>query len=484
MGQMYSQNLGSRLDVIATKERGEQDDDSYMGYSVTVGDFTGDGQGGTAVGMPRGSQLLGKVLLYTWNMTNLYNLTGEQLGAYFGYSLCVVDVDGDQLDDVVVGAPMYTDLSNNEGKYDTGRIYIFYQGKQNKFQRFDVRDGTNSKCRFGLALTSLGDINKDGFADFAVGAPYDGPNERGAVYIFHGSASGAMEKHSQIIFAEDIQATLSTFGFSLSGGVDLDENEYPDIVVGAYESDTAVIYNFDVQFVLDSKKPKSPRLFFLAHEGKHIMNFTYRPTIRDKLTPLEVELRYSLKSNTQSQLSDTSRRRVSRSLAPILDLDQEQIARDSISIQTNCGINNICIPDLYLLAKPSECFNPSSIVALLGEVLIYLLFFLFYLMTLITVLTELSRLEVRSGNTAATHSTRWLCRLFISSPRLCNSKLSEKGRILEEAYPRLRLGRVKDHIRKTFFCTFGWDTNPYIPITGKPVSGQSDFLDNTTIDAG
>ncbi|CAG2059731.1 unnamed protein product, partial [Timema podura] len=205
------------------------------------------------------------VLLYTWNMTNLYNLTGEQLGAYFGYSLCVVDVDGDQLDDVVVGAPMYTDLSNNEGKYDTGRIYIFYQGKQNKFQRFDVRDGKNSKCRFGLALTSLGDINKDGFAevedrtahilretmaflhsyvrlfaDFAVGAPYDGPNERGAVYIFHGSASGAMEKHSQIIFAEDIQATLSTFGFSLSGGVDLDENEYPDIVVGAYESDTAV----------------------------------------------------------------------------------------------------------------------------------------------------------------------------------------------------------------------------------------------------
>nr|CAD7462062.1 unnamed protein product [Timema tahoe] len=127
--------------------------------------------------------------------------------------------------------------------------------------------------------------------------------------------------------------------------------------------------DFDVQFVLDSKKPKSPRLFFLAHEGKHIMNFTYRidssyrycrsyfvyikPTIRDKLTPLEVELRYSLKSNTRSQLSDTSRRRVSRSLAPILDLDQEQITRDSISIQTNCGINNICIPDLYLLAKPS-----------------------------------------------------------------------------------------------------------------------------------
>lgn len=38
-----------------------------MGYSLAVGDFTGDGQGGAAIGMPRGNsgsfKLVGKVTL-------------------------------------------------------------------------------------------------------------------------------------------------------------------------------------------------------------------------------------------------------------------------------------------------------------------------------------------------------------------------------------------------------------------------------------
>lgn len=68
-----------------------------------------------------------QVVIYSVNLTNLRNITGEQLGSYFSYSLAVIDVDGDSLDDIIVGAPLYTDLSNNEGKYETGRVYIFYQ---------------------------------------------------------------------------------------------------------------------------------------------------------------------------------------------------------------------------------------------------------------------------------------------------------------------------------------------------------------------
>lgn len=82
------------------------------------------------------------------------------------------------------------------------------------------------------------------FVDIAVGAPYDGPEGRGAVYIFHGSGKGIMEKPSQVIQAEDVVSTLSTFGFSVAGGMDLDENEYPDLVVGAYEADTAVYLRY------------------------------------------------------------------------------------------------------------------------------------------------------------------------------------------------------------------------------------------------
>lgn len=78
--------------------------------------------------------------------------------------------------------------------------------------------------------------------DFAVGAPYGGPNGRGVVYIYHGSAQGVSEKYSQAIAAEEVDPNLTTFGFSLSGGVDLDNNNYTDLAVGAYKSDSVVFF--------------------------------------------------------------------------------------------------------------------------------------------------------------------------------------------------------------------------------------------------
>lgn len=81
-----------------------------------------------------------------------------------------------------------------------------------------------------------------------MGAPYDGPNERGAVYIYHGSKKGIREKYSQVIYAEDVSrltgTDLSTFGFSVAGGLDMDGNDYPDMVVGAYLSDAAYFFRF------------------------------------------------------------------------------------------------------------------------------------------------------------------------------------------------------------------------------------------------
>ena len=49
--------------------------------------------------------------------------------------------------------------------------------------------------RFGFGLTSLGDINRDGYEDIAVGAPYEG---RGAVYVYLGSRDGLITKHGQV----------------------------------------------------------------------------------------------------------------------------------------------------------------------------------------------------------------------------------------------------------------------------------------------
>lgn len=99
--------------------------------------------------------------------------------------------------------------------------------------------------------------------DLAVGAPYDGPDGQGAVYLFHGGPVRLNPQPAQVIFASEVHSGLSGFGFSLTGGSDYDENGYPgrtshekidcsqlyhcchsvfpDLIVGAYGSDQAVL---------------------------------------------------------------------------------------------------------------------------------------------------------------------------------------------------------------------------------------------------
>ena len=59
-------------------------------------------------------------------LLHLHNLTGSQVGSYFGHSVAVLDANGDGLDDIAIGAPLH---SSPMDKYETGRVYVVYQNE-------------------------------------------------------------------------------------------------------------------------------------------------------------------------------------------------------------------------------------------------------------------------------------------------------------------------------------------------------------------
>uniref|UniRef100_A0A2I9LP33 Integrin alpha-ps n=1 Tax=Centruroides hentzi TaxID=88313 RepID=A0A2I9LP33_9SCOR len=213
---------------------------SYLGMSVTSGKFFGDATSFVS-GAPR-SKGTGQVVFFKKQKgSSLFKveliLDGEQFASSFGYSLTSLDIDNNGLIDLVVGAPFYYD--KNEG----GAIYIYMNHEEGLSRKPEKLTG-KPESRYGFAIASAGDINRDGYVDLAVGAPYEG---QGAVYIYLGSPEGLRKEPSQIIYAKDLpkqvlsRVNITTFGYSLSGGMDMDRNGYSDLLVGAYDSDAAIL---------------------------------------------------------------------------------------------------------------------------------------------------------------------------------------------------------------------------------------------------
>ncbi|XP_003246766.1 integrin alpha-PS1 isoform X2 [Acyrthosiphon pisum] len=219
------------------------DSHSYLGMSTTADYLFGRHNDMVyAAGAPRANGT-GQVVLFTKlrPSVNLMDakviISGEQFASSFGYELATADLNGDGEPDLIVGAPFY--FTKETG----GAVYIYMNNKDHCFNcKSPIKLVGKPESRFGFAITNLGDLNKDGYHDIAIGAPYEG---NGVIYIYQGSDHGIIVEPSQIIRAEDLvveNLKISTLGYSLSGnGMDLDQNGYPDLISGAYESDMAIL---------------------------------------------------------------------------------------------------------------------------------------------------------------------------------------------------------------------------------------------------
>ncbi len=260
-GNLLAQSVGSmrRYDTAVDFENMRRfGKHGHMGLSVTSGRFFG-GRMQYVSGAPHagdGDDRKGQVYFFSRRfgedgLTAEQVVQGEAFGAGFGYSLAALDANGDTSSDLLVGAPFHDGGKTGRG----GAVYLYLSRRGDLQHDRAVRIlGRQLESQFGLSLATLGDLNRDGFSDFAVGAPYE--EGGGAVYVFLGGPSGlrshgpsksflkAEEVADQVVRASELSSkirvlptVLSGFGVSLSGGMDMDDNGYPDLLVGAYGSE-------------------------------------------------------------------------------------------------------------------------------------------------------------------------------------------------------------------------------------------------------
>jgi FG-GAP repeat protein len=150
----------------------------------------------------------------------LYSLQAEAPGDFFGFMAGAVgDLNGDGASELIIGA-----FQNAAGGPFAGRAYV-YSGRDGAL--LNVVTGSASN-RLGFSVAGVGDINKDGFPDYAVGGPgrFNAPApQNGRVIVLSG-------KDHSVIY--DLAGThRSFFGYDVNAAGDVNGDSYPDIIAGA-----------------------------------------------------------------------------------------------------------------------------------------------------------------------------------------------------------------------------------------------------------
>ncbi|MGB4191944.1 MAG: FG-GAP-like repeat-containing protein [Rickettsiales bacterium] len=249
-------NKGFAISGINTKDQ--------TGWSIGgAGDFDKDGYADIIIGAPGayngkgvsyliyGSETISDINLSNKpdDITQGFSIYGANSGDGCGWSVSGAgDVNNDGYDDIIIGSP-----NANNGD---GISYIIY-GKPEKYytsidlsqglsatQGFIINGETNYAGNSGYSVSSAGDVNHDGYDDVIIGAP-EADAGKGKAYLVYGFYS-TYEKIVIDLASFENADPLNSKGFtieggdnlgrtgeSVSGGGDINHDNFTDIIVGS-----------------------------------------------------------------------------------------------------------------------------------------------------------------------------------------------------------------------------------------------------------
>lgn len=224
------------------------------GWAVSAaGDVNGDGIGDLIVGTGStsfydpgannayvifgrdvigGAAAFGTIDLSSLASTDGFTIQGDRWSDGTGRSVSAAgDINGDGIDDLIVGVPF-----GDDGGTNAGEAYVVYgrdvAGGAAAFDTIDLStfgptdgfiiQGDEAVDYAGYSVSAAGDVNGDGIGDMIIGAPYndDGGDNVGAAYVVFGrDVAGGAAAFSTI----DLSSLAPTDGFIIQGRKSGDE---------------------------------------------------------------------------------------------------------------------------------------------------------------------------------------------------------------------------------------------------------------------
>ncbi len=197
--QFFSQE---QEDITGGAERGNS-----FGSSIGAGDFDNDGFADIAVGLPGED---GGSVIVIYGSVDLLTSVGNQRFRQgqdglpddsenedlFGFKVVAGDFNGDDFDDLAIGAPGENTARGAVFVINGSAIGLSGSGSRRWRQGSDdIRDDDDQGDAFGIAMAA-GDFDDDGFDDLAIGVRGENGNE-GVVNVIYGSGGGLTSNGNQ-----------------------------------------------------------------------------------------------------------------------------------------------------------------------------------------------------------------------------------------------------------------------------------------------